>query len=66
MADDIDRATEQYDFLFERSMANRRALSDQPSEPECLECGCDIPERRRSIGGVKFCFDCQSEMERKR
>ncbi|MFU0452724.1 TraR/DksA C4-type zinc finger protein, partial [Acinetobacter baumannii] len=25
-----------------------------------------IPERRRALGGVKFCIECQTKIERKR
>ncbi|EOD4267595.1 TraR/DksA C4-type zinc finger protein, partial [Acinetobacter baumannii] len=24
------------------------------------------PERRRALGGVKFCIECQTKLERKR
>ncbi|MFH3710040.1 TraR/DksA C4-type zinc finger protein, partial [Acinetobacter baumannii] len=28
--------------------------------------GEEIPERRRALGGVKFCIECQTKIERKR
>ena len=31
-----------------------------PSERFCLECGEEIPERRRALGNVTLCFDCKT------
>lgn len=35
-----------------------------PSELYCLDCGCDIPEKRRQTGGVEFCVECQTMREK--
>lgn len=39
---------------------------DQPSLAECINCGEDIPERRRRLGGVTRCIDCQNNLEGRR
>lgn len=52
MADDVDSATEQYDFLFEQSMRVRQQQLARPSNTHCEECDCVIPERRRLSMGV--------------
>ncbi len=36
------------------------------SEEYCLDCGEDIPEKRRSLGGVTLCIGCQEFLERKK
>lgn len=65
MSDIIDRANDQAQEELERNLA-KAARFDKPSLLECLECGEDIPERRRSLGGVTHCIDCQSIIERRR
>lgn len=30
---------------------------------ECEECGNDIPEGRRKLGGVRLCIECQRVRE---
>jgi phage/conjugal plasmid C-4 type zinc finger TraR family protein len=48
----------------------QRALEAQaliPSETECIECGDEIPEvRRTAIKGVQRCVHCQELFERRR
>ncbi|MDV2860313.1 TraR/DksA C4-type zinc finger protein [Psychrobacter sp. CAM01] len=62
MADDIDRAGERIDA---EMTARLRVLPvfDIPSLPECISCGEEIPSKRRAIGGVRRCFDCQKHHE---
>lgn len=31
----------------------------------CIECGIEIPPKRRSVGGVCRCVDCQDDFEKK-
>lgn len=38
---------------------------DSVSNHECEECGNEIPEQRRKLGGVTLCIDCQSVLEAK-
>jgi len=41
-------------------------LPDGESLTHCEECGAAIPEaRRRAIPGVRYCVQCQSELEKK-
>jgi len=65
MADDIDRAGERIDA---EMTARLRVLPvfDIPSLSECMECGEDIPRKRRAIGGVTRCVDCQNHFEGRR
>ena len=65
MSDIIDRANDQAQEELERNLA-KAARFDKPSLLECLECGEDIPERCRSLGGVTRCVDCQNNIERRR
>lgn len=46
------------------SLTNRQTF-DAPSEVECLNCGNEIPQQRRAIGGVIYCIECQSALENK-
>jgi len=65
MADDIDRAQVRIDA---EMRARMKALPsfDIASLIECQECGEEIPSKRRAIGGVKRCFDCQNNFEGRR
>lgn len=65
MSDIIDRANDQAQEELERNLA-KAARFDQPSLTECIDCDEDIPERRRRLGGVSRCIDCQSVIERRR
>ena len=51
--------------IIERNLAKAKRF-DSPSLTECLECDEDIPERRRALGGVTHCIDCQNIIERRR
>ena len=43
----------------------RSRLPDGESSTHCEECGIVIPDaRRKAIPGVRFCVDCQSELEK--
>lgn len=65
MSDIIDRANDQAQEELNRNLAKAQRF-DTPSLAECIECGEDIPERRRRLGGVTRCIDCQSVIERRR
>nr|WP_227543674.1 TraR/DksA C4-type zinc finger protein [Psychrobacter sp. 230] len=39
---------------------------DTESLDECQDCGEEIPSKRRAIGGVKRCVDCQNHFEGRR
>ncbi|MHA4952219.1 TraR/DksA family transcriptional regulator [Acinetobacter pittii] len=42
---------------------SQRPQFDGESEHECMNCGNEIPERRRALGNVKLCIDCQTAVE---
>ncbi|EBD7601612.1 TraR/DksA family transcriptional regulator [Salmonella enterica] len=67
MADEIDRAQENYDSYLESLIEKKRyRASSYESLYYCRLCGERIPEERRKIlPGVKICFYCQSEKERR-
>ncbi|WP_201585258.1 TraR/DksA C4-type zinc finger protein [Psychrobacter sp. HII-4] len=65
MSDIIDRANDQAQEELNRNLAKAQRF-DTPSLAECVECGEDIPERRRRLGGVTRCIDCQSVIEQRR
>lgn len=65
MSDIIDRANDQAQEELNRNLAKAQRF-DTPSLAECVECGEDIPERRRRLGGVTRRIDCQSVIERRR
>ena len=44
---------------------DNRVKFNTPSEIECIECGNDIPERRRKVGGILRCIDCQTAHDAK-
>ena len=60
MADEVDNA-----FVID---VNEHVINNQQpfvvSEVYCLYCGIDIPEKRRSLGNVKYCLECQSLYEK--
>lgn len=65
MSDIIDRANDQAQEELNRNLAKAQRF-DTPSLAECVECGEDIPERRRRLGGVTRCIDCQRVIEQRR
>ncbi|EHS2596845.1 TraR/DksA C4-type zinc finger protein [Salmonella enterica] len=67
MADEIDRAQENYEGYLESLIEKKRyRASSSESLYYCRLCGERIPEERRKIlPGVKICFHCQSEKERR-
>lgn len=64
MADNADRATE---LLELRMAAALRDRQDQPppiTDPECEDCGEDIPAaRREALPWAARCVECQSVHE---
>lgn len=65
MADDADMAQASSEWLLEAGIAANRGgghLSD--GEKECIDCGEDIPEKRRKAApGCERCIECQQDME---
>ncbi len=62
MADIGDVASSLEQESLNISLMNRQTF-DAPSEAECLNCGEEIPQQRRAIGGVIYCVECQSALE---
>lgn len=56
---------EQIDASIEEAVAlARKQLAGGESQLNCEECDAPIPEaRRNAIKGVRFCIQCQSELE---
>ncbi len=65
MSDIIDRANDQAQEELERTLA-KAARFDKSSLSDCMECDEPIPEKRRKLGGVTHCIDCQNIIERRR
>ena len=62
-----DGAVEQQieDSVKDAVAAARARLPAGESEPWCVECGEEIPERRRAaLPGARTCVTCQAELDR--
>ncbi|MCP1487971.1 phage/conjugal plasmid C-4 type zinc finger TraR family protein [Pseudomonas fluorescens] len=68
MADDIDRANEQAQYLLDVAIhRNRRVPSSRVSAQFCEDCDEPIPElRQRTIEGCETCVHCQGLREARR
>ncbi|AMC15941.1 TraR/DksA family transcriptional regulator [Acinetobacter baumannii] len=64
MADFADVASTLSEQDLDHALANIKHF-DQVSNYECDDCGAEIPERRRALGNVKLCIDCQTAVESK-
>ncbi|HEN9526056.1 TPA: TraR/DksA C4-type zinc finger protein [Acinetobacter baumannii] len=62
MADPVDMAEGIAEERIQQTLSNRPTF-DGESEHECINCGNEIPERRRALGNVKLCIDCQTAVE---
>ncbi|HHE6469510.1 TPA: DksA/TraR family C4-type zinc finger protein [Providencia rettgeri] len=62
-----DAVQEQIDATLDDAVAKaRHQLHSGESAEFCEECGEVIPEARRlALPGVKFCVNCQSELDKK-
>jgi len=56
---------EQIDATVEDAVRRARTkLAQGPSREDCEECGTTIPQaRRRAVPGVRYCIECQAEMD---
>ena len=44
----------------------RSKLATGPGLSHCMDCGVEIPEKRRkAVSGVKYCIDCQAWWDKK-
>ncbi|MBF7696188.1 TraR/DksA C4-type zinc finger protein [Acinetobacter rathckeae] len=64
MADLADMANDFQESMLNKTLNQRVVFSDE-SACECLACGNEIPKQRLKLGGVKYCIECQHEVERK-
>lgn len=69
MADAIDTANDQADYLLQCALANRPAAAPAytVSAEYCDDCGVPIPGARRvAVPGCETCVDCQGIREVRR
>ncbi|ENX48788.1 MULTISPECIES: TraR/DksA C4-type zinc finger protein [Acinetobacter] len=64
MVDLVDMA-EEFQAMNLQEKINARAQFTACSNYECEDCGEDIPDQRRAIGGVTCCIKCQFSFEAK-
>lgn len=56
---DICEIASEYQSHDINTILEKREKFEEPSELNCIECGFEIPLRRRNVGGIKRCVDCQ-------
>ena len=63
--DIVDRAQAADEMLRHHAELTRQAGRPRgESLPHCLECGVEIPEKRReAVPGVRLCIACQQDKE---
>ncbi|EJN31752.1 MULTISPECIES: TraR/DksA C4-type zinc finger protein [Pseudomonas] len=68
MADEIDRANDQAQYLLDVALQRRRlAPSNRVSAQFCVDCDEAIPLlRQQTIAGCQTCVDCQGLREVRR
>jgi len=68
MADEIDRANDQAQYLLDIALQRRRlATSSRVSAEFCVDCDDPIPLlRQQTIAGCQTCVDCQGLREARR
>jgi phage/conjugal plasmid C-4 type zinc finger TraR family protein len=68
MADEIDRANDQAQYLLDVALQRRRpAPSSRVSAQYCADCDDPIPLlRQQTIAGCQTCVDCQGLREAQR
>ena len=67
MADNVDRAGDMDSFLLAAAIEQARVPAERTTSLNfCLDCGDDIPERRRqAVAGCTRCVDCQERRGRR-
>lgn len=68
MADEIDRANDQAQYLLDVALQRRRLVpSSRASAEFCADCDDPIPLlRQQTIAGCQTCVDCQGLREARR
>ncbi|EPL8210670.1 TPA: TraR/DksA family transcriptional regulator [Raoultella ornithinolytica] len=63
-AEIIDQANDLAERRLEMTIQNMRINHNAVSATHCVECGDQIPARRREVmAGCQRCADCQEEFE---
>ena len=63
-AEIINQANELAERRLEMTIQNMRINHNAVSATHCVDCGEEIPERRRElVAGCQRCADCQEEEE---
>ena len=63
--DDVERASTAHETHLNATIENRVRYEGE-SAHECVECGNEIPERRRqSIAGTQHCTECAGFLQRR-
>lgn len=66
MRDSVDKANELVQRELDSILAQRQTAFTGKSEINCLECGEQIPEKRRQLlKGCQLCVDCQEIKEKR-
>lgn len=61
MADDVDLLNDMMQDIDVSEITKKFSL---PSEEYCVDCGFEIPQKRRDLGGVERCVECQELTEK--
>lgn len=66
MADEIDRANEQAEYLLQVALQRRLPRASKPSAEYCVDCDDAIPvPRQLAVAGCETCVACQGLRERR-
>ncbi len=65
MVDWADRALEREERHRELALQAQlaQATPSGPSLTHCTDCDCEIPAKRRALGGISRCVPCQTTLE---
>lgn len=67
MADNADIAGEAIEHRLQGALANRLSLRVPNLDPECEDCGQEIPQARREAAPwATTCIECQGIREKRR
>ncbi|WP_336268766.1 TraR/DksA family transcriptional regulator [Vreelandella arctica] len=67
MADNADIAAELMERRMEAALSNRLSLYIPNPDPECEDCGQEIPQARRdALPWATTCIECQGIREQRR
>ena len=64
MADEADIANDYITNAISHALDKWQQNNSKPGAKQCIDCGEDIPEARRTLG-LSRCIDCATELERR-